>query len=557
MKNMLDRIIAHKAKEVANAKNILPLSEIETQARAATAPRGFIKSIQKFHNEGKPALIAEIKKASPSKGLIRPDFDPAHLADAYETGGAACISVLTDIAFFQGHPQYLKEVRTASTLPVLRKDFMIDTYQVVEARAWGADCILVIMAAVDDVVAQSITNMARKWGMDVLIEVHNRQELERALKLNSVLIGINNRNLQTFDITLETTEGLAPLIPKDRIIISESGISTHDDLVRLSKIGANTFLVGETLMRKENVELATKVLLGTEAAPDFFPEVKGGDANVKDTADKSTSLPTPSQDDASVQSIDENKFNEELQQSNDTSLQAANIKIQDVELLGDNFESAIEELGALINSGSEASTAPITQKPESEIEQDATQSPIEPHEPQKAKGSPMDQSEALGKLSHVNEAGAAHMVDISEKGVTQRVATAEGFVSMQPDTLAQIQQNAMKKGDVLATARIAGIMAAKKTSDLIPLCHPLPVTGVEVDFTPVTDHQTGILVQATVKVDGKTGVEMEALTAVSVSCLTIYDMAKAIDKGMTFSGVRLIEKTGGKSGTYRAPDAAE
>lgn len=547
MKNMLDRIIAHKAKEVANAKNILPLSEIENQARAATAPRGFIKSIQRFHADGKAALIAEIKKASPSKGLIRPDFDPATLADAYETGGAACLSVLTDIAFFQGHPQYLKEVRTASTLPVLRKDFMIDTYQVVEARAWGADCILVIMAAVDDVIAQSITNMANKWGMDVLVEVHNRQELERALKLNTLLIGINNRNLQTFDIKLETTEGLAPLIPKDRIIISESGITTHDDLVRLSKVGSNTFLVGECLMRKENVQQATRVLLGHEAVPDFFPDVKGAEAGQETVAQRAPSPnEAPQQDRVTAPSIDENKFHEELKQSNDET----DIKIEDVQLLGDNFETAIEELGALISSGSDGKDG--AQQPQ--VNQEKVQ------QAQSAVKQPEVQSRSVEteqKLSHVNEAGAAHMVDISEKGVTQRVAVAEGFVAMQPETLAQIQQNAMKKGDVLATARIAGIMAAKKTSDLIPLCHPLPVTGVEVSFTPATEPATGILVQATVKVDGKTGVEMEALTAVSVSCLTIYDMAKAIDKGMSFSGVRLLEKTGGKSGTYRAPDAAE
>lgn len=552
MKNMLDRIIAHKAKEVANAKNILPLSEIENQARAATAPRGFIKSIQRFHADGKAALIAEIKKASPSKGLIRPDFDPATLADAYETGGAACLSVLTDIAFFQGHPQYLKEVRTASTLPVLRKDFMIDTYQVVEARAWGADCILVIMAAVDDVMAQSITNMANKWGMDVLVEVHNRQELERALKLNTLLIGINNRNLQTFDIKLETTEGLAPLIPKDRIIISESGITTHDDLVRLSKVGSNTFLVGECLMRKENVQQATRVLLGHEAAPDFFPDVKGAEAGQETAAQRAPSPnEAPQQDQVTAPSIDENKFHEELQQSNDET----DIKIEDVQLLGDNFETAIEELGALISSGSDGKDGAQQPQVNQEKVQQA-QSAVKQPEVQ-SRSVETRSVETEQKLSHVNEAGAAHMVDISEKGVTQRVAVAEGFVAMQPETLAQIQQNAMKKGDVLATARIAGIMAAKKTSDLIPLCHPLPVTGVEVSFTPATEPATGILVQATVKVDGKTGVEMEALTAVSVSCLTIYDMAKAIDKGMSFSGVRLLEKTGGKSGTYRAPDAAE
>lgn len=531
---MLDRIVAHKATEVANAKHILPLSEIENQARSATAPRGFIQSIQNFHSDGKDALIAEVKKASPSKGLIRPDFDPATLAQAYESGGAACISVLTDISFFQGHPQYLKEVRTASSLPVLRKDFMIDPYQVVEARAWGADCILVIMGAVDDVVAQSLTNLAKKWGMDVLVEVHNRQELERALKLNAVLIGINNRNLQTFDIKLETTEGLAPLIPKDRIIVSESGIVTNDDLKRLNKVGASTFLVGECLMRKEDVRLATSVLLGHEEAPENFSDV--GTVSGKKTA-------VPSKEKDEVLSGDEKAFNDEAT--------SENIRIEDVQILGDDFEAAIEELGALISSGDQQEKNSVKQ---SNVSVSALI---------KNKEEAVDQSTAIkdqkseAKLSHVNEAGAAHMVDISDKNSTQRIATAEGFVAMQPETLAQIQNNVMKKGDVLATARIAGIMATKKTSDLIPLCHPLPVTGVEIDFTPVLSPETGISVKATVKVDGKTGVEMEALTAVSVSCLTIYDMAKAIDKGMNFSGIRLIEKTGGKSGTYRAPDAAE
>ena len=263
MKNMLDRIITHKRKEVENAKKLLPFSEIETQARAATAPRGFIKSIQRFHGEGKPALIAEIKKASPSKGLIRPDFEPATLADAYERGGAACISVLTDVAFFQGHPQYLKEVRSVSTLPVLRKDFMIDTYQVVEARAWGADCILIIMAAVDDATAQSLSNMARKWGMDVLVEVHNRQELERALKLNTLLIGINNRNLKTLEVDLQTSITVAANMPEgEYVLVCESGIYSYDDIVRMQAHGMSTFLVGESLMRQGDVEHATRQLLG-------------------------------------------------------------------------------------------------------------------------------------------------------------------------------------------------------------------------------------------------------------------------------------------------------
>jgi cyclic pyranopterin phosphate synthase len=268
--------------------------------------------------------------------------------------------------------------------------------------------------------------------------------------------------------------------------------------------------------------------------------------------DDQVSSPPPQKTQSDAPSVDENKFHEELQQTGSESSDAAHIKIQDVQLLGDDFESAIEELGAMISSGSEEADSSKA-KAASPEEKQSLQTP----EPKVTEEAPANINAGDAKLSHVNEAGAAHMVDISDKGVTQRIATAEGFVSMQPETLAQIQQNAMKKGDVLATARIAGIMAAKKTSDLIPLCHPLPVTGVEVGFTPVTEPQTGILVHATVKVDGKTGVEMEALTAVSVSCLTIYDMAKAIDKGMAFSGVRLLEKTGGKSGTYRAPDAAE
>lgn len=517
MQNMLDRIIAHKQREVENAKANLPLSEIEVQAKMAAAPRGFVKSILQKHQDGQPALIAEIKKASPSKGLIREEFDPAELAVAYENGGAACISVLTDVAFFQGHPVYLKEVRSASSLPVLRKDFMIDPYQVVEARAWGADCILVIMAAVDDAMAATLTNVARQWGMDVLIEVHNRQELERALKLNSALIGINNRNLQTFDIKLEVTEGLAPLIPHDRIVVSESGIFQHEDLIRLSRVGVSTYLVGECLMRQADVESATRQLLGMPAGKSKAPAAAQRDetaeppANAEEAEDPQPAAETPHPQDRSME---------------------------------DDFQAAVQELGAMIG-------ATVGSPPEREPAQAATP------EPEQQKAPPERPAPADKKLSHVNEAGAAHMVDISDKEPSQRVAVAEGYVTMLPETLAQIQQNAMKKGDVLSAARLAGIMAAKKTADLIPLCHPLALSGVEVDFTPFSQPTTGIRVVARVKVDGKTGVEMEALTAVSVACLTIYDMAKAIDKGMSFSGIRLLEKTGGKSGAFHATDAAE
>jgi len=417
--DVLAEICDRKRQDVTRRK--AERSEAALHSLAASAPpvRRFAASLESRIKDGRYGLIAEIKKASPSRGLIRADFDLPSLAQAYEAGGATCLSVLTDAPYFQGSDDDLRRARAACALPVLRKDFILDPYQVIESRAIGADCILLIMAALDDGLARDLAAIAPDLGLDILVEVHDRAELDRALDLDCRLIGINNRNLKTLKVDLKTTEELAPLVPSDRVVVGESGIYDPADLDRLAVVGARCFLVGESLMKAADVAAATRRLL------------------------------------------------------------------------------------------------------------------------------------RLPDLTHTDLEGRARMVDVGDKAETDRVAVAGARVVMRPETLARIQAGEVAKGDVLAVARLAGIMAAKRTAELIPLCHPLALTSVAVDLACIPE-RSAVEITATCRLKGRTGVEMEALTAASVAALTIYDMCKAIDRAMVVTDLRLLRKSGGKSGDYEA-----
>ena len=416
MTDVLARLCADKRRRVAAARAQTPRAVLEAKAEAAAPPRGFADALAAAEGVG---LIAEIKKASPSKGLIRADFDPPSLARAYEAGGAACLSVLTEETRFRGKAADLAAARAACSLPVLRKDFMVDPWQVVETRVLGADCILIVMAAVDDETAGALAREAARFGMDCLIEVHDGDELSRALALPARMIGINNRNLKTLEVDLATTERLAPQVPADRMTVCESGIRDPGDIARMRAAGVNRFLIGESLMRQSDVAAATRALLNPPA------------------------------------------------------------------------------------------------------------------------------------FTHFDAGGRAAMVEVGGKPETERVATAGARVHMDRRTLDMIRSGDHRKGDVLGVARLAGIMAAKRTAELIPLCHPLALTSVSVDLE-CREEDAAVEIAATCRLVGRTGVEMEALTAASVAALTIYDMCKAVDRGMRIDGLRLLRKSGGKSGLWSA-----
>ena len=418
--DILAKICADTRAQTERRKQRTGLTEIRQRAREAEPPRGFGRALMDATAAGRPGLITEIKKASPSGGVIRDDFDPAALARAYEAGGAVCLSVLTDEPYFHGSSRHLRAAHGAVPLPVLRKDFILDPWQVYESRALGADCILLIMAALGDEEARDLEDLARDIGLDVLAEVHDEAELDRALGLRTPLLGINNRDLKNPGHR-----------PRHHRAAGPAG-----DAGPLPGLGVRH--------------------------------------------------PDPRRHRGAAQGLRAGLFGRGI---------------------------------AAARAGCDGGGAPAA-------------------------------GHRMSGLTHLDQAGAARMVDVSAKPESVREATAKGRVTMLPATLALIGAGQAAKGDVLAAARLAGIMAAKRTAELIPLCHPLPLSSVTVRLDL---GEAAVEIAATVRTTGRTGVEMEALTAVSVAALTIYDMVKAVDRGMTIEAVRVTAKSGGKSGDFSQP----
>ncbi len=502
--DFLQEVITHKHAEVAriyieNARHGFGIS-----IRTLPDPLSFSAAINASREAERRHIIAEIKPASPAAGIINDKVVPYVQAEIFATGGASCLSVLTDEHYFHGHLNNLVDARRACGLPLLRKDFIIDEIQVDQARAYGADAVLLIMRAVRDEAAKSIMNRAKDLGMEVVVEINDQDDLYRAKKLRPKMLLINNRNLNTLKVNMDTVAQLAPLIDTDKhIVIGASGYGDRQSLdLATARGGVNVFLIGEMLMRQKD-PMGTIVGLLKNA-----PKSR----RTNPTIFFSEGAPNE---------------NPSRQQGHSTELQVG------------NAESAQKNLGF------------ISPRMADKVREESvpTTMPTSSHSPHAAKPQHAIAASHHMNFSHLNAAGNVHMVDVSAKPETQRIAIATAEVVISEEAMRLLRSERLKKGDVLATARTAGIMAAKRTSERIPLCHPIPLTHSQIDFH-IRDAQT-IGVRAECHTVGKTGVEIEAMDAAGTAALTIYDMVKSVDRSATIQAIRLEEKSGGKSGHWQ------